>query len=113
MRWLASDRSIVRKKADKGSCVVVWNREAYIAEADKQLNDESFYKKLKFKDKILQDIAEKSNDILKGPKTEDKIAEKQLKFLQLNIKKLLIWRECICFPRSTIDCMMFLGDQLY
>ena len=28
---------------------------------DKQLNDESVYKSVKFKDKILQDLAEKSN----------------------------------------------------
>ena len=49
MRLLANDRSIVIKKADKGSCVVVWDREDYIAEASKQLNDESVYKSVKFK----------------------------------------------------------------
>ena len=41
MRLLANDRSIVIKKADKDSCMVVWDREDYIAEASKQLNDES------------------------------------------------------------------------
>ena len=35
MRSLANDRSIVIKKADQGSCVVVWDREDYIAEAEK------------------------------------------------------------------------------
>ena len=35
MRALANDRSIVIKKADKGSCVVVWDRNDYIAEAEK------------------------------------------------------------------------------
>ena len=40
MRLLANDRSIVIKKADKGPCVVVWDREDYIAEASKQLNDD-------------------------------------------------------------------------
>ena len=40
-RLLANDRSIVIKKADKDSCMVVWDREDYIAEASKQLNDES------------------------------------------------------------------------
>ena len=34
MRALANDRSIVIKKADKGSCVVVWDRIDYIAEAE-------------------------------------------------------------------------------
>ena len=36
MRALANDRSIVIKKADKGSCVDVWDRNDYIAEAEKQ-----------------------------------------------------------------------------
>ena len=41
MQLLAHDRSIVLKKADKGSCVVVWNRDDYIAEAEKQLSDKN------------------------------------------------------------------------
>ena len=49
IRLLANDRNIVIKKADKGSCVVVWDREGYTAEASKQLNDESVYKSVKFK----------------------------------------------------------------
>ena len=34
-RSLAGDRSIVIKKADKGSCVVVWERLYYLMEAEK------------------------------------------------------------------------------
>ena len=63
MRSLANDRSIVMKKADKGSCVVVWTRGDYIAETSKQLNDESVHKRARSEDKILQDLAEKSNGI--------------------------------------------------
>ena len=44
MRMHANDRSIVITKAEKGSRVVVQDREDYIAEASKQLHDESFYK---------------------------------------------------------------------
>ena len=79
MRLLANDSSIVIKKADKGSCVVVGDREDYIAEASKQLNNESVYKSVKFKDKILQDLVEKSNGIFKGLKQKGKITEKRLK----------------------------------
>ena len=61
MRFLASNRSIVIKRADEGSCVVVWDREDYIAEASKQLHLESVYKSVKFKGKTLQDLAERSN----------------------------------------------------
>ena len=36
MRSLANDRSIVVKKADKGSRVLSWDRNDYITEAEKQ-----------------------------------------------------------------------------
>ena len=113
IRLLANDRSIIIKKADKGLCVVVWDHEDYIAEVSKQLNDESVYKSVKFKDKILQDLAEKSNGIFKGLKQKCKISEKQLKYFTIEHKKLPIWGKCICFPRFIKGCMMFLGDQLY
>ena len=36
---LQNDETIVMKSADKGSAVVVWDREDYIKEADKKLGD--------------------------------------------------------------------------
>ena len=38
MRGLAEDHNII-KPADKGSCVVLWDREDYLAEAETQLQD--------------------------------------------------------------------------
>ena len=35
LRSLADNRNIVIKKADKGSCAVVWDCNDYIAEAEK------------------------------------------------------------------------------
>ena len=35
MRSLAVDRSIVIKKEDKGSCIVVWDINGYLREAEK------------------------------------------------------------------------------
>ena len=61
MRTLANDRSIVIKKADESSSVVVWDRYDYIAEAEKQLKDQNVYKDVDFTEKILQDLAEASN----------------------------------------------------
>ena len=40
---LKNDKSIVIKSADNGSAVVVWDREDYIKEAEKQLGDEEVY----------------------------------------------------------------------
>ena len=53
IRSLAEDRSIVIKKADKGSCVVVWDKLGYLSEAEKQLGDKNIYKEVSFNDKIL------------------------------------------------------------
>ena len=51
---LAEDRSIIIKPADKGSCVVVWDREDYLAEGYKQLSDTSTYTEVKkYNDKLL------------------------------------------------------------
>ena len=36
--------------------MVVWDRNAYIGEAEKQLSDENIYKDINFKDNILQII---------------------------------------------------------
>ena len=39
MRALTVDQNIIIKPADKGSCVMVWDRKDYLAEADSQLKD--------------------------------------------------------------------------
>ena len=43
VRTLADDRNIVVKKADKGSCVVIWDRDDYITEAESQIKNELVY----------------------------------------------------------------------
>ena len=43
MRNLGEDRPIIIKPADKGSCVVIWDRENYLVEGYTQLSDDSTY----------------------------------------------------------------------
>ena len=43
MRYLAEDWSIIIKPADKGSYIVVWDREDCLTEDYRQLNDYSSY----------------------------------------------------------------------
>ena len=61
IRSLADERNIVIKKADKGSCVVVWDRNDYLLETDKQLKDKKFYRDVEYNANILKDLAETSN----------------------------------------------------
>ena len=43
---LKNDKSIIIKSADKGSSVVVWDREDYFKEAEDQLSDDSVYEEV-------------------------------------------------------------------
>ena len=67
MQSLGEDRFIIIKPADKGSCVVVWDREDYLLEGYKQLSDTSTYTYVevkKYNDKLLSQLTEKSNKFL-------------------------------------------------
>ena len=61
VRSLADDRNIVIKRGDRGSCVVIWDRNDYVKEAEIQLSNQNVYKSVEFKDKILTELVEKSN----------------------------------------------------
>ena len=61
VRSLADDRNIVIKTADKGSCLVIWDRNNFVKEAEIQLSNQNVYKSVEFKIEILTELAEKSN----------------------------------------------------
>ena len=87
MRSLADDRSIVIKKTDKGSSVVVWDRNDYVMEAEKQLSDANVYKDVSFNEKMLQDLVGTSNKLFQNLKSKGKISNKQLKYFTYEYKK--------------------------
>ena len=66
MRSLADDRNLVLKKADKGSCVVVWDRNDFLMEAEKQLSDKNVCKEVNFNEKLIQGLIETSNRMFIG-----------------------------------------------
>ena len=89
MRTLADDRTIVIKKADKGFCVVVWDRNDYVKEAEKQLNDiKDVYKDVCFNEKLLQQFVGTSNKLFQNLKAKEKISDKQLKYFTYQYKKV-------------------------
>ena len=58
MRNLQSDKNVIIKPAGKGSAVVIWDRNDYLKEAEKQLSDRSTYLETKV---IEKDLVEQSN----------------------------------------------------
>ena len=88
MRGLADDRSIIIKKADKGSCVVVWDREDYLAERYKQLNDTKTYSKVnRFVETELSGLVEKSNNFFLKLFRKKTISQKEMKYFLFDFKK--------------------------
>ena len=77
MRSLQNDRSIIIKPADKGSAVVVWDRQGYLKETEQQLSDSSVYKEVTKKD--LVDFVDKSNKIFANLERRNIIQEKDVK----------------------------------
>ena len=87
MRSFADDRAIVIRKADKGSCIVVWDRNDYLREAEKQLKGQNMYRKVDLKDKTLSQFVDCSNRFFRNLKMKGYITEKELKYFSCEFKK--------------------------
>ena len=89
IRSLADNRSIVIKKAGKGFCVAVWERDGYLSEAEKQLCDKAIYKDVSFNEKILGDLEASSNKIFKSLERKGAISGKEYNYKNVtNLGKL-------------------------
>ena len=53
VRSLTDDRSIVIIKADNDSAVVVWDRDDYVKEFQKELANKTVYRKVNYNEKVL------------------------------------------------------------
>ena len=99
VRSLADDRNIVIKRADKGSCVVIWDRNDYLLEAEKQLRDKKVYRDVEYNVNILKDLAEASNEIFSGLKRRGFVTDKQLKDFTYEYKKATNFNELYFLPK--------------
>ena len=59
MRSLQKDKSVIIKPADKGSAVVVWDRNGYFKEAKRQLSDEKTYEEIRIAEKDQVELVKK------------------------------------------------------
>lgn len=84
LRELQHLKHIVIKPADKGATVVILDRDQYILEAERQLNDPVYYKKLD--EPIYLDTIPLIDDILQRLKAKKFINAKQRKYLKGNLQ---------------------------
>ena len=98
MRSLVNDRSVVINNADKGLCVVVWDREYYIAKTERQIGEVAVYKDVDFKAIMLQGLAETSKKLFRNLKNKKGITEKELKYFTIGFKKATNLGELYLLP---------------
>ena len=79
LKQLKHKKHIIIKKADKGSAIVVMNKADYIYEADRQLNDVRYYKKIS--EPIFLKTAEKYKEIIQSLGKQKILQPKQVKHL--------------------------------
>ena len=77
LRTIKSDNYIVIKGADKGSAVVVWDKEDYLLEAESQLSDTEVYAECNSDPLPL--LQNKISDVLMRIKTRGDVSGKILK----------------------------------
>ena len=87
MRRLQNDRSVVIKPADKGSAVVVWDRNDYLKEAERQLSDEKTYEEIRITEKGQVELLEKSNDLFSILRRKNVITENENNYFWFNFQK--------------------------
>ena len=102
MRGLAEDRNII-KPVDKGSCVVLWDYDDYLAGEGKQLQDVNIYEDTDFKESDLVKLVEKSNTMFQSLRRKNLITEKELKYFSYQYKNQQILVKCISFRKFIRD----------
>ena len=65
----------------------MWNCKDYIVEAERQLGEITVYKDVDFKETMLQDLAETSNNLFRNIRNKRGITEKELKYFTIDFKK--------------------------
>ena len=102
---LKNDNTIVIKGADKGSAVVIWDREDYLKEAHKQLSDEEVYEEVTNDPSTLEStIFAALNKI----RARGDLSADNLEYFSIRILNLL---DSICYQKFTNGYIMFLVDQ--
>ena len=100
MIGITEDRNINIKLADKGSRIVLWGRENYLAEAEKQFQNVDIYEDTDFKESDLVKIVEKDNTMFQSLRRKYLITEYETKYFSYRYKK------------STNFCKMYLLPKI-
>ena len=87
------------KKADKGPCVVVWDRNYYLLETERQLSDTKVYRDVSKTGNILSKLSETSNKMFSSLKRRGFLTEKQMKYFTYEFKKATNFGKLYLLPK--------------
>ena len=78
---------------------MVWDRDDYIAESDRQLKDNKTYESGSFKDVDLVELIEKSNSIFQSLRKRKPFTEEELKYFTYKYKKVTNFGKMYLLPK--------------
>ena len=70
--------------------MVVWDRNDYLKEAERQLSDGKTYEEIRITEKDHVELVEKSNDLISSLRREKVITENEKNYFRFNFKKATI-----------------------
>jgi hypothetical protein len=114
LKTLIEDNSIVIKPADKGSCVVVWGRDDYLAEGYSQLSENNVYTKMEiFSEETVTSLTEESNNMFHKLYNQGCISKDEFKYISRTILKIRVhWGGYIFYLRFIKGFEMYQGVLL-
>ena len=113
LKTLIQDNSIIIKPADKGSCVVVWDRDDYLAEGYSQLSDENVYTKIaSFSEKTVWLLTKKSNNLFSKLYKQGRISNEELKYFLYEFKNLCVLGRLYLLPKIHKKDLVMYQDVL-
>ena len=87
------------KKVGKEYCAVVWDRNDYLIEAEKQLSDTKVYRDASNTKNILSKLSEVNNKMFSSLKRGGFLTEKQMKYFTYEFKKTTNFSKLYFLPK--------------
>ena len=114
LKMLIEDNSIIIKPADKGSCVVVWDRDDYLAEGCSQLGDNNVYTKIESSsEKFVSSLIKESNNMFNKLHKQGSISNDEFKYFSYDFKNSCVLGRLYFLPRFIRDFVTYQDVLLF
>ncbi len=98
LKELQNDTDIVIKKADKGSCLVIENRDDYISDGLAHLADKEIYEEIEVN--YTKDIAQAINDTVKRALAKGTLSKDMASYLQRGVSSCILFGTYMVHPTN-------------